>query len=157
MSGVAAGARTLNPNPNGQGRFGLFYPAVPFGSFSVSSPWLYGLQQNDTNRTNLAIINNGEVNDDSDTSEIDIYNGETGAKVIPTVTTDNSGNPSIFTSKQWKQLNMILANKSSGVSNAYAQVRKISGSNPFITYAAINDGAAPGTRTGDGAFIASGQ
>jgi photosystem II stability/assembly factor-like uncharacterized protein len=157
MTGVAVGARTLNPNPNGQGRFGLFYPAVPFGSSSVSSAWLYGLQQNDTNRTNLAIINSGEVNDDSDTFEIDIYNGDTGLKVNPTVTTDIGGNPLIFTSKQWKQLNMILANKAAGISNAYVQVRKISGSNPFITYAVINDGAAPGARTGDGAFIASGQ
>jgi hypothetical protein len=155
LAGIAVGARTLNPNPNGSGRFGLFYPAMPFGSSSANSAWLYGLQQNETNRTNLAILNTGEVNDDTDAFEIDIYNGDTGQKLGSPVTTDNSGNPLTFSAKQWKQINMILANKTSGVRNAYVQVRRVSGSNPFITYAVINDGASPGLRTGDGAFIST--
>jgi hypothetical protein len=37
----------------------------------------------------------------------------------------------------------------------YARVVRVSGNNSFIAYAVINDGAAPGERTGDGAFIAS--
>jgi photosystem II stability/assembly factor-like uncharacterized protein len=156
MTGIAVGARTSNPNINGQGRFGLFYPAVPYGNSSVSSAWLFGLQQNSTNRTNLAIINTGETNDEADSFEIDIYDADTGELVTPPVTTDN-GKALTFAAKEWRQLNMILANHSSGISNAYAHVRKVGGSNPFITYGVVNDGATPGQRTGDGAFIASSQ
>ena len=45
----------------------------------------------------------------------------------------------------------------SGVQQGYAQVRRTAGANPFITYAVINDGAGPGERTGDGAYIGSSE
>ena len=41
------------------------------------------------------------------------------------------------------------------MNQGYARVTKVFGSNRFVTYAVINDGATPGERTGDGAFIAS--
>jgi len=34
-------------------------------------------------------------------------------------------------------------------------VTRISGNNPFIAYAVINDGSGPGGRSGDGAFVAA--
>jgi hypothetical protein len=53
------------------------------------------------------------------------------------------------------QINSILALHAPGVSQGYAQVKRTSGNNPFITYAVINDGGQPGERSGDGAFVAS--
>ena len=64
LSGIVVGARTSSPG--GGGRYGLFYPATPAGGSSVASAWLYGLQQNDSNRTNLAIVNTGEAGDGDD-------------------------------------------------------------------------------------------
>jgi hypothetical protein len=52
-------------------------------------------------------------------------------------------------------LGTILANNAPGVLQGFAQVRRTSGNNPFVTYAVINDGAGAGLRTGDGAYIGS--
>ena len=51
VSGLFLGARTVNPG--GGGRYGLFYAARPFGTAVTAEAWLYGLQQNGENRTNL--------------------------------------------------------------------------------------------------------
>jgi len=48
---------------------------VPYGSASVESAWIYGLQQNAENRSNLALVNTGEIDDSSSTFEITIYDG----------------------------------------------------------------------------------
>lgn len=58
-------------------------------------------------------------------------------------------------SRRWKQINMILSQYAPQVKQGYAHIVRISGNNPFIAYAVINDGGSPGERTGDGAFIAS--
>ena len=54
---------------------------------------------------------------------------------------------------EWMQIGSILANHAPGVHNGYAHVKGTLGS--FLAYAVINDGASPGERTGDGAFIQS--
>ena len=36
----------------------------------------------------------------------------------------------------------------------YARVTRLTGQNPYISYAIVNDGANPGERSGDGAFVA---
>lgn len=41
LSGIVVGARTAAPG--GGGKYGLYYTAVPFGSASTGSAWLYGL------------------------------------------------------------------------------------------------------------------
>jgi len=55
--------------------------------------------------------------------------------------------------RQWVQLNAVLK-EAPGTSQGYARVVRTSGTNPFIAYAVINDGAASGQRSGDGAYIA---
>jgi hypothetical protein len=50
---------------------------------------------------------------------------------------------------------MILSQYAPGVTQGYARITRTGGNNPFIAYAVINDGGAPGQRSGDGAFIAS--
>ena len=147
LSGVVLGARTSASGGSAGGRFGLFYTAVPYGQASTSSAWVFGLQQNSENRTNLAIVNTGETDANSDTFVIDLYDGATGAKV-------KTLDPISLPARGWIQIGTILVN-APGVQQGYAQVRRTAGANPFVTYAVINDGAGPGERTGDGAYIGS--
>ena len=61
VSGLFVGARTSAPG--GGGRYGLFYCGVPYGAAANTTAWLYGLQQNLETRTNLALVNTGEIDD----------------------------------------------------------------------------------------------
>ena len=110
---------------------------------------MFGLQQNAENRTNLAIVNTGETDANDDTFVIDLYDGATG-NLVKTM------DPVNLKARGWMQIGTILTN-ATGVTQGYAHVRRTAGNNPFITYAVINDGAGPGQRTGDGAFIGSSQ
>jgi len=142
--GIFVGARTSTPG--GGGAFGLFYPAVPYATASTGSAWLLGLQQNAENRTNLALVNTGEEGNSPITLSIDLYDGSTGTKVTTLTETLNA--------RAWRQLGTVLLS-ASGVTQGYARVTRTSGSNPFITYAVVNDGGQPNERSGDGAFVAS--
>ena len=74
MSGIVIGARTGSPDKRG-GQYSLFYNGVPYGLASIESAWIYGLQQNAENRSNLALVNTGEIDDSSSIFEITIYDG----------------------------------------------------------------------------------
>jgi hypothetical protein len=52
---------------------------------------------------------------------------------------------------QWTQLLNPLAEL--GAQNGWATIYRRAGSSPWVAYAVINDGGAPGQRTGDGAFF----
>ena len=145
MSGIVIGART--GSPGGGGQYGVFYNAVPDGSASTGSAWIYGLQQNATNRSNLALVNTGEVDDGDSLFSLDIYNGETG-NLVRTISRT-------VPARGWHQINGILRTHARGTTQGYVQVRKLSGNNPFLAYGVINDGGAPGQRSGDGAFLPS--
>lgn len=149
MSSIFVGARTSAAGGSVGGRFGVFYTAVPYGQASTTDAWLFGLQQNAENRTNLAIVNIGETDANSDTFVIDLYDGASG-NLVKTM------DPINLKAHGWMQIGTILTN-APGVTQGYAHVRRTVGNNPFITYAVINDGAGPGQRTGDGAFITSSQ
>jgi hypothetical protein len=56
---------------------------------------------------------------------------------------------------RWVQKGMILSQYAPGVTQGYARITRTAGNNPFIAYGVINDGATPGERSGDGAFLAS--
>jgi hypothetical protein len=144
LRGIAVGARTSIPGDGG--RFGLFSEAVPSGSEATERAWIYGLQQNADNRTNLAIVNTGSSSAAADTFRIDLFDGATGQKVPPV---DNLSVPA----GGFIQLNAILTTFAPGLQNAYALVTRTSGSNPFLCYAVVNDGGTAGQRTGDGAFL----
>ena len=140
MSGIVIGARTGAPDRRG-GQYSLFYNAVPYGSASIESAWIYGLQQNEENRSNLALVNTGEIDNSSSSFEITIYDGS-GATRPRTKSV-------VLGPRRWTQENGILGN----IRQGYVQVRKVSGNNPFITYGVINDGGKPGQRSGDGAYV----
>ena len=142
LSGIVIGARTGSPDGRG-GQYSLFYNGVPYGSASVESAWIYGLQQNAENRSNLALVNTGEIDDSSSSFEITIYDGSGESQ--PRAENVTLG------PRRWHQENGILGK----IGQGYVQVRKTSGNNPFIAYGVINDGGAPGERSGDGAFLLS--
>ena len=140
MSGIVIGARTGSPDKRG-GQYSLFYNGVPFGSASIENAWIYGLQQNAENRSNLALVNTGEIDDSSSTFEITIYDGSGESR--PRTKTVTLG------PRRWRQENRVLGS----IRQGYVQVRKTSGSNPFVAYGVINDGGRPGERSGDGAYL----
>ena len=144
MRDVVVGART--GSPGGDGLYSVFYPAVPYGKSFSKSAWVYGLQQNGENRSNLALVNTGEVNVADSRFNIEIFDGETGLLVH---TIDDFLVPSL----RWRQINGILATYAPGTTQGYVRIIKISGTNPFLAYGVINDGGAPGLRSGDGAYL----
>jgi hypothetical protein len=146
LSGIHLAARTSAPG--GGGRYGVAYPSAPFGATASSSVWLHGLHQDAINRTNLALVNTGEANATSNQFHIELFDGTTGL-LVNTVEDMNPG------PKCWRQIDSILARHAAGVTQGYARITRVAGSNPFIAYAVINDGGQPGERTGDGAFVSS--
>ena len=76
MSGIVIGART--GSEGGGGSYSVFYNAVPFGGAFSREAWVEGLQQNEENRSNLALVNTGEVDGSASVFHLEIYDGETG-------------------------------------------------------------------------------
>lgn len=144
LSGIVVGARTSAPG--GGGRYGLFYPATPFGTASTDSAWLYGLRQDAANRTNLALVNTGETDGGDDVFSVDVYDGATGRLV-------HTEEGLTLGARRWTQVNNVLSKWAGGVASGYARIRRTAGSNPFVPYAVINDGGIPQQRSDDGAFL----
>jgi hypothetical protein len=142
--GIFLGARTSAPG--GGGRFGLFYVAVPNGAAATGSAWLNALQQNSENRTNVAFVNTGENDGAPIALRLEVFDGDTGQKVA--TVDDRVGS---LPARGFSQLNGVLADY--GVAQGYIRVTRLSGGNPFVCYAVINDGGVPNQRTDDGAFV----
>ena len=145
MSGIVIGARTSSSDGRG-GQYGVSYNGVPAGSAFTESVWVDALQQNAENRSNLALVNIGDVDDNPSVFQLDIYDGTTGMLA----TTVNSLR---VAAKGWRQINGILGKYAPGRTQGYARITKISGTNSFLAYGVINDGGAPGQRSGDGAYL----
>jgi len=154
LSGVVIGARVVaqaDPEDTSKGQYGVYYTAVPHGMGFTGSAWVDGLQQNSENRSNLALVNTGEIDQSPSVFEIDIYDGET-ATLVNTVTMEDEANVMV-PAKGFRQINAILRAHAPGTTQGYVQIRKVSGANPFLAYGVVNDGGSPGERTGDGAYI----
>ncbi len=155
LSGVVIGARVVaqaDTQDPSKGQYGVFFTAVPQGQGFTGSAWVDGLQQNEENRSNLALINTGEVDDQDIVFEIDIYDGET-ATLSKTVTMGEE-DKLVVPAKGFKQIDQVLKH-APGTTQGYIRIRKAPGTsaNPFLAYGVVNDGGSPGQRTGDGAYI----
>ena len=144
LSGIVVGARTGSPDGRG-GQYGLFYTAVPDGAAFTEIAWIYGLQHDQKNRTNLALVNTGEVDDSRSTFAIHIYD-ENGTRRHRTAFAH-------VEARRWRQINSILAYRAPGITQAYVRIEQFIGNNPFLAYAVVNDGGASGQRSGDGAYL----
>ncbi|MDE2664724.1 MAG: leucine-rich repeat protein [Acidobacteriota bacterium] len=144
MSGVVIGART--GSQGGGGQYSVFYTAVPAGEGFEETAWVYGLKQDEENRSNLALVNTGEVGDSESVFLIEIYDGETGLLAQTVVTRP-------IPAGHWHQFDGILGNYAPETRQGYVRILKVSGENPFLAYGVVNDGGAPGARSGDGAYV----
>ena len=144
LSGIVIGARTGAPDGSG-GQYGVFYNAVPNHAAFTDSAWVDALQQNGENRSNLALVNTVEIDSTDSVFKLDIYDGDTG-RLVKTLTRT-------VPPQHWYQINRILGNHAPATTQGYVRIRKISGNNPFLAYGVVNDGASPGERSGDGAYL----
>ena len=134
---LAVGARTFTPAPGG-GTFGLFYPGLTLGETADAAAFVNGLQQNDRQRSNLAVVNRGDRGDPIDL-EITFFGAADGRQ---------AGEPVRVTLKplEWRQLSQPL--DALGLSAGYARIARTSGSSRFVAYGVLNDAA-----TSDGSYV----
>ena len=145
LSGIVIGART--GSKGGGGQYSVFYNAVPFGeAFTQELPGWRGCSRTRRNRSNLALVNTGEVDASDSIFHLEIYDGETGMLVETVVTKP-------IPARGWHQINGILGRASPETRQGYVRIEKVSGANPFLAYGVVNDGGAPGERSGDGAYL----
>ena len=148
MSGIVIGART--GSQGGGGQYSVFYNAVPEGAGFSQVAWVDGLQQDEENRSNLALVNTGEVDGSASVFHLEIYDGETGLLAETVVTKP-------IPARRWHQINGILGSYAPETRQGYIRILKVSGENPFLAYGVVNDGGAPGERSGDGAYLPARQ
>lgn len=146
ISGLSVAARTSSPG--GGGRFGLYYPALPDVRTAAPQAWLFGLRQDSETRTNLALLNLGDRDAEDARFTVELFDGSTGALAR---TLDGI----VLPPRRFLQIDSILASGGPPVANAYARVTRSGSASSFQAYAVVNDGATPGERTGDGAFVAA--
>ena len=151
MSGIVIGARTgspADPEDSSRGQYSVFYTAVPRGRGFTVSAWVDGLQQNEENRSNLALVNTGEVDDGDIVFTLQIYDGETGMLVNTVSNADTT-----VAARRWHQINAVLRKYGKGAAQGFVRIAKRSGSNPFLAYGVVNDGGVPRQRSDDGAYL----
>lgn len=125
------------------GSFGLFYTAVPAAPGAAVEAVVDGLRQTATTRSNLALFNPSATV--PVTVAYDVHDGSTGAKV-------SSSAPVDLPPLGWTQVDRVLLG--AGVTEGFVRVRRTSSGGVFGAYGVLNDGAAPGERTGDGSYVA---
>ncbi len=128
-SDVFLGGRTSTPG--GGGTFGVFYTAA---SASASTATVFGLQQNATQRSNLAVVNAGP---DPVTLHIQLLGPNGEALTSPSDQT--------LQGFGWTQLNEPLLGQAP---SGRAVITRVSGASPFSAYGVLNDAV-----TSDGSFI----
>jgi glucose/arabinose dehydrogenase len=142
LSGDAAFAsvRTLVVLP--EGRAGLAYPAVAPNDTLDAPTALYGLREDASFRSNVALLNTGDPATGAPvTLLVTVHNGDAGdgrSATLPDVTLGPG---------QWTQLNRVLV--LAGYANGWASVERVAGTDPFYAYGVVNDNL-----TADGAFVA---
>ena len=118
MSGIVIGART--GSQGGGGQYSVFYNAVPEGAGFSQVAWVEGLQQDRENRSNLALVNTGEVDGSASVFHLEIYDGETGLLAETVVTKP-------IPARRWHQINGILGSYAPETRQGYIRIEKVSG------------------------------
>jgi len=135
-SSLAAGARTFT-NAGGGGTFGLFYPGLTLGESATANASVNGLQQNDGQRSNLAIVNRGDAGD-TIAMKVTYYGPDGAALSNPDAATLSPG--------EWRQFNQPLASR--GAAAGFAKIERLSGSSRWAAYGVLND-----QHNADGSYI----
>ncbi|MEO7919701.1 MAG: hypothetical protein ABIT01_09580 [Thermoanaerobaculia bacterium] len=138
-------ARTSTPNPNTAvgGAFGLFYPAVARGGGARTSATVPALAQDDTVRSNLAVVHTRGGSDLALGLSVQLFDTVSGAAV---------GNPLSITLQpgDWYQWSRVLeaAGVPATTSQARAVITRVFGDDTFFAYGVLND-----ANTSDGSFL----
>ena len=140
LFGGLAMERVLSPSPAG-GAFGVALPGACLTNAATDRAAIYGLVANDTNRSNVAVFSlEGSVN-----LRVDVHDGLAGGVVRGAPMTISLG------PLEWRQVNGIL--RSAGVAEGWVEITSESAAGLWFAYGVVNDGAYPGERTGDGAYV----
>ena len=136
----AAGVRTSSPAATG-GEYGVTYPGSAMTG-TARDAWIFGLQQGSSARSNLAIANAGIDGADIDV-RLQLFDGTTGRMVseetLPTLKP-----------REWYQKNAALGS----VQNGYCRLTVVKGTDAFLAYGVVNDGADAASGTNDGSYVA---
>ena len=137
-----AGARISAPAPAG-GQYGLFIPAPGASAAGGAETWVFGLQQDAANRSNLAVACLGGS---GLAFRVDVFDGATGRLAGSSAVTP-------LPAGGWTQLNAVLG--PFGLGNGWAHVVRVSGDGSLVAYGVVNDGASPSSgATNDGSYVA---
>jgi hypothetical protein len=137
-------ARTSTPNTDTAtgGTFGLFYPGVAKGGGARTSALVPGLAQDESVRSNLAVVNVGGGSELPITLEAQLYDADTGAAAGSPLTARLAPGDWV----QWSRIH-TLAGAPASVKRFTVVVRRTSGDDTFFAYGVLNDAV-----TSDGSF-----
>ena len=134
-TGYYVGARNSTLVDGGRNAF--VHAAVPYGDSHHSPAWVYGLRQDQEKRTDLGIVNTGELGDETSLFSVEIYDGEMGMLAHRIEEVELEARQSI-------RLESILEQNAPDTDQGYARVSRTSGSNPFVAFAVVTDGQTSG-------------
>lgn len=142
--GGGALVRTVAPSPAG-GRFGVHVPSVRLFDAAYERAAVYGLVADETSRSNVAVGSVEIFGPMWARLRLTVHDGDAGGAV--------RGEPVDLDlpAGGWRQVNGVL--RAAGVRNGWVEVTRIAGPGVWFAYGVVNDGAFPGERTGDGAFV----
>lgn len=141
---VFVGGRTYAIKGTAGAQFGLAYPYTVVGDAADTDAYVYGLQQSGTRgqeggtRSNLAVVHAFGGNDEPLSVEI-TYFSNAGTELGKDSVTVQPG--------QWTQIGQPLG-RYAGVTQGYARIRRVSGSDEFVAYGVLNDQS-----NDDGSFV----
>lgn len=136
------GARTSAGKP--EGRYGVFYEAIPAGEPERYSATVPAVRQDDKVRTNVAIVNLGDVAVAFELSARDPIHGGRVAGARRTVTVGP---------RRWAQVDSVLSTLGTGLSRGRVDVVPQGAPARFLAYGITNEGAIPGVGSDDGTFV----
>ena len=144
MSGIVIGART--GSEGGGGSYSVFYNAVPEGA-GFSERGLGGGTAAEPGEPQQpgAGQHRGGGRERQRLPSRDLRRGD--GVLAETVVTKP------IPARRWHQINGILGSYAPETQQGYIRILKVSGQNPFLAYGVVNDGGAPGERSGDGAYL----
>ncbi len=136
------GARTSAGKP--EGRYGVFYDAIPAGEPERYSATVPAVRQDDKVRTNVAIVNLGDAPVSFELSARDPGQGGRLAGARRTVTVGP---------RRWAQVDSVLWALGTGLSRGRVEVVPQGGPARFLAYGITNEGAIPGAGSDDGTYV----
>ncbi len=146
LNGVVVSGRTSAAG-SVKGRYGLFQSALRRRDTATTPAWIYGLLQDETNRSNLAFVN-ADPAGSAIRLRVELFRATDGA-AVGTI----EGVETTLAPGAWGQIDRVLERYAPGTTSAYARITLVSGTSPFLAYAVVNDGGQPGQRSGDGAYV----